>query len=124
VPWSERRHILKPREPERGRTGAALGTNKRYADSIDRRMGERAAETVMRGKQPETLTPTELELTREPLTRTPVARPVRAWVHYGAVALLVEAEAVAWTEHAVAIRWQSPEGEHRAWVWASAVRGR
>jgi hypothetical protein len=87
-------------------------------------MGERAAEMVMRGKQPESLTPTELELAREPLTRTPIARPVRAWVHYGAVALQVEAEAVVWTEHAVAIRWRSPEGEHRAWVWASAVRPR
>jgi len=104
--------------------GAPLGTNKRYADSIDRRMGERVAETVMRGKQPESLTPTELELAREPLTRTPVARPVRAWVRYGAIPLMVEAEAVAWTEYAVAIRWRSPEGEHRAWVWVSAVRSR
>jgi hypothetical protein len=87
-------------------------------------MGERAAESIMRGAEPVTLTPTELELEREPLTRTPIARPVRAWVRYGAVPLLVDAEAVAWTEHAVAIRWKSPDGEHRAWVWASAIRPR
>jgi hypothetical protein len=79
---------------------------------------------MMRGAVPGTLSPTELQLDKEPLTRTPVARPVKAWVRYGTVPLLVEAEAVAWTEHAVAIRRPSPEGEHRAWVWASAVRPR
>jgi hypothetical protein len=68
------------------------------------------------GAQPDTLSPTELQLDKEPLTRRPVARPVKAWVRYGAVPLFVEAEAVAWTEHAVAIRWRTPEGEHRAWV--------
>lgn len=78
----------------------------------------------MHGSQPETLSPLELDLATEPLTRTPVGRLVRAWVRFGGVPLLIEAEAVAWTEHAVAIRWRSPEGEHRAWVWASAVRGR
>jgi hypothetical protein len=87
-------------------------------------MGERVAETVMRGKHPETLSPTELELETEPLTRTPIAPKVRAWVRYGDVPLLIDAEAVAWTEHAVAIRWPAPEGEHRAWVWASAIRPR
>ena len=101
-----------------------MGTNKRYADAIDRKMNERVAESIMRGKQPETLTDLELDLALEPLTRAPIGRPVRAWVRYGAVPLLVEAEAVAWTEHAVAIRWESPSGEHRAWVWASAVQPR
>lgn len=87
-------------------------------------MGERASESIMHGKVPDTLTTTELDLAKEPLTRTPIARPVRAWVRYGSVPLLVDAEAVAWTEHAVAIRWRSPDGEQRAWVWASAVRTR
>ena len=49
----------------------------------------------MRGAGPVTLTPTELELEKEPLKRTPVARCVRSWVRYGAVPLLVDAEAVA-----------------------------
>lgn len=87
-------------------------------------MDARIAESTMRGKKPETLTPTELQLEKEPLTRTPVARPVRAWVRYGEVPLLVDAEAVAWTDHAVAIRWMGPDGEQRAWVWTSAVRAR
>jgi hypothetical protein len=101
-----------------------VGTNKRYADSIDRRMGVQVSESIMRGAQPGTLSPAELQLETKPLTRTPVARPVKAWVRYGAVPLLIDAEAVAWAEHAVAFRWPSPDGEHRAWVWASAVRAR
>ena len=113
---------------ERGRTlfsdGSAVGTNKRYADAIDRKMNERVAESIMRGQQPETLSELELDLAHEPLTRAPIGRPVKAWIRYRAVSLLVEAEAVAWTEHAVAVRWQSPEGEHHAWIWSSAVRAR
>lgn len=108
-----------------GSDGSAVGTNKRYADSLDRRMHAKVNESIMRGSQPETLAPAELQLDGEPLTRAPVARPVRAWVRYGTVPLLIDAEAVAWTEHAVAIRWPGPDGaEHRAWVWASAVRPR
>jgi hypothetical protein len=74
--------------------------------------------------KPASLSPLELELGKEPLTRTPTARPVKVWVRYGDEPVLVDAEAVAWTEHAVAVRWATPEGEHRAWVWASAVRPR
>lgn len=57
-----------------------LGTNKRYADSIDRRMNGRIAERETEGYEPFSLTPEELELGIEPLTKTPVPRPVRAWV--------------------------------------------
>jgi hypothetical protein len=87
-------------------------------------MDARIAEPTTRGKQPETLTPAEIELEKEPLTRTPIARPAKAWLRYEGVPLLIDVEVVAWTEHAVAIRWHAPEGEHRAWVWASAIRPR
>jgi hypothetical protein len=34
----------------------------------------------------------------------------------------IEAELVAWTSRACAVRWRTRTGEeHRAWVWASAV---
>jgi hypothetical protein len=36
-------------------------------------------------RRADTLSATELQLYRESLTRTPVARPVKARVHYGAV---------------------------------------
>ena len=87
-------------------------------------MDARIEQSIMRDSQPESLTPAELQLDKEPLTRTPVARPVKVWVRYGVVPLLIDAEAVAWTEHAVAVRWKSPDGEHRAWVWASAIQPR
>jgi hypothetical protein len=98
-----------------------LGTNKRNAGSIDRRMRVRVNESIMRGAQPESLSNAELELNLEPLTRTPIPRPVRAWVRYGNIPIQVDAVVTAWTTRAVAIKWESPDGEHKAWVWSNAV---
>ena len=103
-------------------TEGAVGTSKRYAESIDRKMDQRILERHMAEHEPLSLTDDELELKTEPLTRAPVPRPVRAWVRYGTLAVKVDAEVVAWTERAVAIRWKRPDGHpQRAWVWASAV---
>ena len=99
-----------------------MGTSKRYAERVDRQMGERAEEAATRGLPPTSLTDAELELDSLPLTKTPKPHEVRAWVRYGAVAIKVSARAVAWTPRAVALEWRAPSGEvHRAWVWASAV---
>jgi len=99
-----------------------VGTSKRYAASIDRRIGERADQAATRGVEPTSLTQAELELDVLPLTKTPRPPAVLAWVRYGDVSIRVEARAVAWTPRAVALEWTSPGGEaHRAWVWASAV---
>lgn len=77
---------------------------------------------VMRDGQPSTLEPVELQLDRLPLTRTPVPEMVMVWVHYGNSALRLQAELVAWTPRACAVRWKTPAGDiHKAWVWASAV---
>jgi len=85
-------------------------------------MGERADEAATRGVEPTSLTNAELELDTLPLTKTPRPPVVRAWVRYGAVAIRVEARAVAWTPRAVALEWTTTGGEvQRAWVWASAV---
>lgn len=79
----------------------------------------------MREHEPDTLTPLELDLDSEPITRPPRARPVWAWVRYGSMPIRVEAEIVAWTATAAAIRWTTPDGSiHRTWVWASAIAGR
>jgi hypothetical protein len=101
-----------------------LGSSKRYADHFDNLAGKRAVEQTMASGPPQTLSPLELQLSVEPLTKAPVPRPVKAWVRYGTEPVLVEAVAVAWTEHAVAIKWQTPGAEHHAWVWGSAVRSR
>ena len=88
-----------------------MGTNKRYAARIDREQAIKTDQLLMRDGKPESLTTSELELDQQPLTRTPVPVPARAWVHYG-----------RWTPRACAVRWTTAAGdEHRAWVWASAV---
>jgi hypothetical protein len=58
-------------------------------------MNERVAESIMREKQPETLSAAKLDLKKEPLRRAPVACPVNAWVRYEGVPLQVASEAVA-----------------------------
>lgn len=106
-----------PDAPRRERAG----TNKRYAEAIDARMNQRVEDVVMRDHRPANLKSVELELEKYALTIPPQPVPVLAWVRYGEVPIRVEAEAVRWTEKVVAIVWQIPGGEHRAWVWASAV---
>jgi hypothetical protein len=101
-----------------------LSSSKRYADHFDNMARDRAAERAMSHGEPESLSPLELQLSKEPLTRAPVPRPVSAWVRYGKEPVLVDGLAVAWTEHAVAIKWPTSSGEHHAWVWGSAVRPR
>jgi hypothetical protein len=98
-----------------------VGTSKRYAAHYDKRMDEKILERVMAEQQPSSLTKIELELDTQPLTRTPTPEAVRAWVRYGETAIKVDARLVAWTPRAVAVRWDTPGGEHKAWLWSSAV---
>jgi hypothetical protein len=84
-------------------------------------MGARVNQSIMRGTEPESLSSVELGLESEPLTRTPIPRPVKAWVRYGKIPIQVDAVVTAWTTRAVAIKWESPDGEHKAWVWSNAV---
>lgn len=88
--------------------GAILGTNRRYADSVDRRMNSRIAEREVACLEPSSLTNEELELDTEPLTRTPVPKAVRVWVRFGPHAMKVDAEAVAWT---------ASDGRRRGYPW-------
>lgn len=99
-----------------------MGTNRRYADSIDRRVNERALEVIARDEQLQTLTPMELRLDEVPLTVDPKPRRrVRAWVRFGATPVRVEAVAARWTPDAVGIVFYVGEKEHRCWVWSGAV---
>jgi hypothetical protein len=98
-----------------------VGTAKRYAHVVDRRMNESIARRIMESGEPQTLGPQELELDVQPLTRTPRPHQVRVWVRYPDGPLQVDGEAVAWTARAVAVRWPAGDTVHKAWVWASAV---
>jgi hypothetical protein len=87
-------------------------------------MQTRVNENIIRGHEPESLGTAELQLDKVPLTKPPQPIPANAWVRYGGVPIWIDAIIVAWTDYAVAIKWKTPDGEHHAWVWASAVRGR
>lgn len=96
-----------------------MGTNRRYADAVDRRMD---ANIAMRSGTPQSLTDAELELSVQSIIRAPQPVACRAWVRYPEGPAKVDARAVAWTLRAVAIEWDAPDRRvHRAWVWASAV---
>jgi hypothetical protein len=51
----------------------------------------------------------------------PIPHPVKAWVHYGKIPIQVDAVEAAWITPAVAIKWETPDGEHEAWVWPCAI---
>jgi len=98
-----------------------MGTSKRYAAHYDRQMDEGIVRRIMASGPPLSLGVEELSLADTPLTRTPKPCAVRVWVRYPDGPLEVDAEAVAWTSRAVAVRWKSGTRVDKAWVWASAV---
>ena len=99
-----------------------MGSNRRYAADIDRRMDARITERIMRSGEPQSLTRAEQQRGDIPLTTDPHPSAVRAWVRYPDGPLEVDARAVMWTSRAVGIVWDGPDGvEHRAWVWIGAV---
>jgi hypothetical protein len=98
-----------------------MGSNRRYADRIDRLMERRISEMAIR-PTPVSLTPEELDLEHDPVRQADNTVPVRAWVRFPETVIRAEGRAVAWTSRAVLIRWDGADGSEReAWVWASAV---
>lgn len=70
----------------------------------------------------QSLSPEELDLGREPMTRDPAPRrKVRAWVRFGPHAAQIEGVVHCWTGRALGIAFTVGEKELRAWVWASAA---
>ena len=99
-----------------------MGSNRRYAAYYDRLMDDRILAKIAGSGQLQTLTDAELELDKEPFTRDPRPRPVKAWVRFGSTPAFVDAEACSWTSNAIAIRFTIAGKGYRTWVWASAVR--
>lgn len=99
-----------------------MGSNRRYAATIDARIDERALQVAARDQPLHTLTPLELCLDKVPLTVDPRPnRKVRAWVRFGETPVRVDAVAARWTPNAVGIVFKIDEVEHRCWVWVGAV---
>lgn len=92
-----------------------MGTNNRYADSLQRRRLNRLAEQG--ALKPDSLSEEE----RGAEVHRGQAVPVRAWVSLASHPVQVEALTTEWTNRAVKIRWPGLGDEVReAWVWASA----
>lgn len=98
-----------------------MGTNRRYAASLDRRADERILQQLAASGDLQSLTLKELELDRQPQTFDPSPSKVRAWVRFGDAATRVTAYAVRWTPRAVGVRFRVGERTLQAWVWSSAV---
>lgn len=101
-----------------------MSSNKRYAAHYDRLMDARLLEqAIRRADGPlQSLGAAELDLEHEPLTRTPKPTTARVWVRFGTEAFLIpEAQLVAWTPYAYAIRFDVRGTEYKTWVWATAV---
>lgn len=95
-----------------------MGSTRNTPASVDRGIDR----MMMRDHPPQTLTPAELDLEHEPLTKPPQPLPCSAWVRYGSDVIRIDGTAVAWTSKAVAVKWTTPDGaEQRAWLWAPAV---
>lgn len=98
-----------------------MGTNRRYATQLDRKMDDRIVDQVAGSGPLQTLSKTELQLDRLPVTTDPQPKRVKAWVRFGPVPVQVDADACMWTTNAIAIRFHALGREHRCWVWAGAV---
>jgi hypothetical protein len=95
-----------------------MGTNRRYGD----RQFDRAIEEAATRPAPVELTEAELDFANHPIITAPIPIPVRAFVRFHEAVIRPNAEAIAWTDRAVQIRWTMHSGAVKTvWVWASAV---
>lgn len=98
-----------------------MGTSKRYAHVVDQQMNDTILRRAATSGKLQTLSSEELALDRLALTIDPIPKPVKAWVRFGEVPVLVNAEACRWTAKAVGIRFRVDGEEHRCWVWIGAL---
>ncbi|MDJ1113803.1 hypothetical protein [Microbacterium dauci] len=99
-----------------------MGSNRRYADAVDRRMDDRILQGIAGKGALQSLTVAELRLDERPLTVDPrPRRKVKAWVRFGDTPARVDAIAARWTPDAVGIVFAIDDVEHRCWVWVGAV---
>lgn len=97
-----------------------VGENKRYPGNIEDSLNE----WLVRA-EPIGLTEDELRLRDQKVTRPEQPMSVRAWVRFPEASIEPQAEAVAWTDRAVLVRFELRDGRVReTWVWASAVSRR
>ena len=107
--------------PEEGVSGQ-VGTNKRYADAIDRRAAELSQQTIMR------IPPCTIPMQAygpQPLEWAEKRPMVWAWVSWPhKPAERVAAVAHGWNDRVVVVYWMSSAGELNTVVWRNAVTRR
>jgi hypothetical protein len=99
-----------------------VGTSKRYVDSNDARMGDKAGRHAR--CRAGYVDAARARARRRADYPRPETVPVFAWVRYDGIPIRVSARVVARTEKAVAVEWKAPSGLQHAWVWSSAVEPR
>lgn len=86
---------------------------------------DRGIDTFLTRPRPISLSDEELDLKHSWVRCPPAPIPVRAWVRCYEATVRPDAEAIAWTDKAVHVRWTTQQGATlTAWVWASAVERR
>ena len=101
-----------------------MGTNRRYPSrvTLEREQRREQGEHAAPRPEPISLTDAELDKAHTRVTEAHEPIPVRAWVRFPERPVHANGRAVAWTNRAVLIEWETPDGRTvRAWVWASAV---
>jgi hypothetical protein len=99
-----------------------MGKQSRYPSRRNREIDQRIEQVITRPK-PISLTDEELEKDRTLVTAAKEPVPVRAWVRYPETVIRATGVALAWTDRAVLVEWETAGGGvASAWVWASAVQ--
>lgn len=96
-----------------------MGENKRYGAA---NVNQWLEGWILR-EEPMLLTPIEIDLEGHPPTDFPEPRKCKVWIRYPSKAVLVDAQAYAWNNRAVRIRFLEPtiKTEREGWVWTNAV---
>lgn len=99
-----------------------MGASKRLAPYYDMQSQHQAILAAARCGPLQSLNDRELGLREHPLTIYPQPyERVRAWVHFGAEAIRVDAKIVRSTPLAAGIEFRAGEQVFRCWVWGNAV---
>ena len=97
-----------------------MGTNKRYADSIDRRANAKYILELSRTAPLQSLTEKELQLDIYPLTTYPKPERCRVWVRFGPHPFRVEGRVLRSTQLAAGVEFKLEETTFKCWVWGPA----
>lgn len=98
-----------------------MGTNRRYPSRVAEDISRRIEQVVTR-PEPITLSDAELGKPHSTVTPAPTPIPVKAWVRFPETPVRVTGRALAWTDRAALVEWETGDRRTvRAWVWASAV---